>query len=249
MRERIEAATRFGFDGISLPGRELNGWRNEALKIRGERLLPFMELSLGNTGTLLADDEAGRRDCVESLSELFRLCAELGVRRFNLPPCLLQDHPSMCRGRTRAELDRRLISALPPVLEAAERHGVTLLLEPVNRYESDYLNSLSHAAELCAAVNHSALRFTADFFHLQLEELNVARALQETLSWLGHVHVAENTRVEPGPGLLDFKPGFAVLKDAGYSGWVTVECRALSGPADEVLPASVTYLKRCWTDA
>ena len=74
-------------------------------------------------------------------------------------------------------------------------------------------------------------------------------SLAAAAPFLKLVHVAENTRVEPGPGSMNFRPGFRVLKKIGYSGFVEVESRTLSGPAAKVLPASVEYLHAEWRRA
>ena len=146
-------------------------------------------------------------------------------------------------------LDALLAEQLPAIGDAVRERGVMFLLEPVNKYESDFLNSSEHAAAICETVNHSHLGLTADFFHMQMEELKPADAIQRSSKWIHHVHVAENTRVEPGPGSLDFAPGFRALKDAGYDGLIETECRWLSGPAAKVLPESVSCLKSVWTRA
>src|SRR5690606_27493737 len=126
------------------------------------------------------------------------------------PPVLIQDNAE--RLSDEAEQDALLLEQLPALGDEAARRGVVLLLEPVNRYESDYLNTLAHAARLCAAVGHPAVGCTADFFHMQIEELRPAESLRRAGPWLRHIHVAENARVEPGPGSLDFRPGFAALR-------------------------------------
>ncbi|MDH7569891.1 MAG: sugar phosphate isomerase/epimerase, partial [Armatimonadota bacterium] len=61
---------------------------------------------------------------------------------------------------------------------------------------------------------------------------------------LGHVHLADNTRKEPGSGFTDFRSSFKVLKEVGYTGYMALEC-GLTGPAAEVLPRAAAYLRRC----
>jgi sugar phosphate isomerase/epimerase len=195
------------------------------------------------------------------LLNLFDLCAELGVRIFNMPPCLIQDNPGRITApgesnSVRERLDMLLLEQLPAIGDEAHKRGVDLLIEPVNQYESDYLNSIEHAGRLCRKMNHPAIGLTADFFHMQIEELHMDEAIHRASAPstsgyvpLRHVHVAENTRVEPGPGSLDFRPGFGALKDIGYPGWIELECRRLSGPATEVLPKSVDYLRNAWNRA
>ncbi|HSH14752.1 MAG TPA: sugar phosphate isomerase/epimerase family protein [Verrucomicrobiae bacterium] len=274
VNDQLQAAHRFGFDGVALPGRFLEQWLPAVRACRADRPLPFAGISLGFTGSLLNPQEAGRRACRESLLRLLDLAAELDAGWINVPPCLIQDNPARITDAGGfASLDERLdallLDQLPALGDAAQERGVQFLLEPVNRYESDYLNSLGHAARLCQQLNHPAIGCTADFFHMQLEELNTANALRAAggatirspggatdpagrpagRPALRHVHVAENTRVEPGPGSLDFRPGFCALKEVGYTGWIEIECRRLSGRPEEVLPRSADYLRRSWREA
>lgn len=249
--EQICSAHRMGFDGIALPGRFLKQWLAPLRECRADSPLPLVSISLGFEGSLLSPVEAVRQRCRDSLRRLFDLGAELGVSRINLPPCLIQDHPERITdagefGSVTARQDALLLEQLPALGDAARARGVILLLEPVNRYESDYLHSLVHAAQLCRQLDHPAIGVTADFFHMQLEELQPEAALRTAGAWIRHVHVAENTRVEPGPGSLNFQPGFRALRDSGYAGWIEIECRTLSGPAFEVLPKSLRYLRAVW---
>lgn len=251
--EQSLAARDFGFNGITLPGRFKDRWLASLRECRADLPLPLVALSLGFTGSLLSPGERARQACRDSLLGLLDLCAELQVGLLNLPPCLLQDNPGRITDpagfpSVEARLDDLLLRQLPELGDAARQRDVRLLLEPVNRYESDYLNSIEHAARLCGLLDHPAIGFTADFFHLQLEELQPAGALRRVaVPHLRHVHVAENTRVEPGPGSLDLVPGFRALKEAGYGGWLEIECRRLSGHPTEVLPRSVDYLRNKWS--
>lgn len=175
---------------------------------------------------------------------LFDIGAELGVGLLNVPPVLIQDNP--VRLDDKAKQDALLVEQLPSICDEARERDLLFLLEPVNKYESDYLHNVPHAAWLCEKIDHPNLGLTADFFHMQLEELNIPASIHQAGKWIKHVHVAENTRVEPGPGSLDFVPGFAALKALGYDGIIEVECRYLSGPGEEVLPRSVDYLRAEW---
>lgn len=252
--EQVAFAADCGFDAIALPGRFRDRWESSLRERANDLPLPLASLSLGFQGSLLAPDAATRRACRDSLLELFDLCADLGIPRFNMPPCLIQDNPVRIsdpgeHATVTDRLEEMLLEQLPGLADEAEARGVTVLLEPVNAYESEFLNSIEDAGRLTRHVFHPALQCTADFFHMQLEELDTAQALADNLDQIFHVHVAENTRVEPGPGSLDFRPGFAVLKKGGYRQVIEVECRRLSGPAEPVLRNSAAYLRRVWQDA
>ncbi len=245
--ERFEFAQRAGFDGIAFPGRHRDTFERPVRELVAQGSpLPVRSVSLGFDASLCSPDLHQRRRCRDSLRRLLDLCSDLGAGILNLPPALIQDNPVRFPINAVAEQDALLREQLPELGDAARERGILLLLEPVNRYESGYLHTLSHAGRLCAEIAHPAVGFTADLFHMQLEELNSAAALTTASKWLRHVHVAENTRVEPGPGQLDFEGPFRALQDAGYSGFVEVECRALSGPAEELLPASAHFLRQTW---
>ncbi|MEM1295855.1 MAG: sugar phosphate isomerase/epimerase family protein [Verrucomicrobiota bacterium] len=245
--EQIQNAADFGFQAIALPGRFIDRWLGGLRECRADLALPIASISLGFEHSLLSPSADQRAKCRESLVRLFDLCAEFGAGLFNLPPCLIQDNPKRIHDPN--EIETLLLEQLPEVADEAKARGVVLLLEPVNKYESETINSVVEAAEISQKCNHSHLGITADFFHMQLEELHSAEALARALPQVRHVHVAENTRVEPGSGSLDFHEGFGVLKNGDYKGLIEVECRSLSGPAAEVLPASAAHLRNVWSCA
>lgn len=253
--DQVSSAREFGFDGITLPGRFMNRWLKPLRECVRDSPLPMVAISLGFKRSLLSPNESERQECRDSLMRLFDLCAELGASIVNVPPCLIQDNPDRVRDPGHfpsldARLDDQLMKQLPALGDAARQRNVMLLIEPVNKYESEHLNSIEHAARLCRELDHPAVGFTADFFHMQIEELNPPGALLRVgPKHLRHVHIAENTRVEPGPGSLDFLAGFQALKAIGYAGWIELECRALSGAAAEVLPRSVDFIRTTWRKA
>jgi len=244
---QIANAARFGFDAIALPGRFKDRWLPGLRECIADSPLPMASISLGFRHSLLSPDPARRSECCDSLVELMDLCAEFGAKLLNVPPCLIQDNAE--RVTDRATCDELLLEQMPAIGDSARDREVMFLLEPVNKYESDYLNSVEPAAELTRKLGHPNIACTADFFHMQMEELHLDAALLRAGSQVRHVHVAENTRVEPGPGSLDFRPGFKALNDIGYRGLVEVECRWLSGVAADVLPKSVGYLRHEWNAA
>ena len=252
--EQVANAAKYKFDAIALPGRFKDRWLRPLRECRGDLPLPMASISLGFVHSLLSPSEARRQECRDSLLELLDLCAELGAPRLNVPPCLIQDNPERITesgsfGTLRERLDAMLLEELPAIGNAAAEREVVFLIEPVNKYESEYLNSVVHAAELVDELDQPAVKVTADFFHMQLEELDTAAALERSGAVVQHVHVAENTRVEPGPGSMDYRPGFRELQRVGYAGLLEVECRYLSGPADAVLPASANYLRSVWNQS
>ncbi|MEM7698331.1 MAG: sugar phosphate isomerase/epimerase family protein [Verrucomicrobiota bacterium] len=247
--DRIARAADFGFAGIAFPGRFRAEFGEEALREIGSFALPITTVSLGFEGSLCSPDPAQRQICRDSLCELFDFTAALGARSLNMPPVLKMDNPDRYPSGSEAVQDALLAEQLPALGDEAAARGIELLIEPVNRRETDYLTSVIHAAKICEAVGHPAIGLTPDFYHMQFEEEDIPAALSEASTWIRHIHVAEHNRVEPGVGTLNFRPGFAALKKSGYGGLVEIECRSLSGEASEVLPRSIEYLSHEWESA
>ncbi len=247
--ERVELAAESGFDGIAFPGRFREKFGGETIASLHDLPIPVRSVSLGFQGSLCSPMESQRQLCRDTLFKLFEFTSELGANSVNMPPVLIQDNPQRFPSDDVDEQDKLLVEQLPLLGEEAVKFGLNLLLEPVNSFETDYLTTVNHAAKICEQVDHPSVGLTPDFYHMQMEEINVPVALKEAAKWIWHVHTAENTRVVPGPGQMNFRPGVRALKDSGYSGFVEVECRKLSGPASEVLPKSVDYLRREWDEA
>lgn len=123
-----------------------------------------------------------------------------------------------------------------------------IFLEPLNRYEATFLNRVGQAAMLARMIEHPRIQALADLYHMNIEETSLSTPIDEARALLGHVHLADNTRDEPGAGMLDFAPAFRALRSAGYGGWLSLECRGLSVPPQEALPASARYLQSVWDE-
>jgi sugar phosphate isomerase/epimerase len=88
----------------------------------------------------------------------------------------------------------------------------------------------------------------ADFFHMGIEEADIAASIRAAGNHIRYVHVADSNRLQPGRGHLDFKPGFRALKDIGYDGYLAIECR-VDGPYDEAIREAVRLIRREWEAA
>lgn len=251
LRERLERAREFGFEAVSFPGRTLASYESELRSWARDAPVAMGFLSLGFEYSLVSPDAGLRARCRDSLRRLFALCRDVGLPGVNMPPVLVQDNPVRYPARAADERavqaqDAHLLEELPALCDDAQRLGILLLIEPVNRGESDYLHTLAHAAALCERVGHGSLGITCDFYHMEKEEADPPGAILAAGAWIRHVHVSEDPRTEPGSGTLDFAPGFRALKDIGYRGMIELEARSLSGPAERVLPTSAAFLRRTW---
>ncbi len=116
------------------------------------------------------------------------------------------------------------VESLQVLAEPAAAAGITLTIEPLNRYETSFVNTLAEAVAVARRVDRPNVKIMADFFHLNLEEPDIAASLRAAVPHLAHVHLADSNRLLPGRGHLDFAPGLSTLEDSNYSGVMTLEC-------------------------
>jgi D-psicose/D-tagatose/L-ribulose 3-epimerase len=106
------------------------------------------------------------------------------------------------------------------------RHGseVVIAVEPVNRFETHFLNIAEDAVEYCKEVGTDNIKVHLDSFHMIREELNFTKAVKTCgKEYLAYVHVCENNRGIPGTGLIPWKEFFSALKSIGYNGPMVIE--------------------------
>jgi len=119
------------------------------------------------------------------------------------------------------------------VMELGEDPGqfaVPLIYEPLNRYETNLVNTLEAGAALANAQGPSNVRLLADLFHMNIEEESLAGAIRAAGSHVGHVHFADSNRRAAGMGHTDFGPVIAALREIGYSGYLSAEVLPLPDP-------------------
>jgi len=120
---------------------------------------------------------------------------------------------------------------LSQAADYAKAQKVTLVAEYLNRFECYFLTSAADAARFCREVNHTHLKTMYDTFHANIEEKNLAAAMQTAFDQVVHVHISENDRSTPGEGHVDWDTTFQMLKQLRYDGWLMVEAFGLSLPA------------------
>jgi len=128
----------------------------------------------------------------------------------------------------------------------AEEYGVTLAIEPINRYETDLINTLADALRMASDVDSETVKIMADTFHMNIEEASITDSLRQSGEKLAHFHVADSNRLSPGKGHLDFSSIISELKGIGYEGYLSAEIL----PQPSVEQASldtIQYLKSLLT--
>jgi len=114
-------------------------------------------------------------------------------------------------------------NSLTKITKALEDNNIKLGIEPLNRYETDFINTVDEGLHLCSLVDHSNVGLLLDVYHMNIEEKNISSSIKSAKNKLFHFHVAENDRGIPGSGTLDFDSIFETLKEINYSANVTLE--------------------------
>lgn len=243
--EQFHQAAAFGFDGVELNhGDRFDVRRQWELVADASRESGVAVAAICTTGKQdpVHPDHAERERRVRELAEIVDAASALGATGVVSVPV----RPSA--GFEKAPLPDLAIEIYQAVADELGDGSAAVFLEPLNRYEATFLNRVGQAAVLARMIERPRVLALADLFHMNIEELALDAPILEAGNRLGHVHLAGNTRLEPGIGMLDPRPAFTALKRIGYGGWLSLECR-LSGPAEAVLPASVRYLQAKWDEA
>ena len=242
--ESFALASRYGFDGIEVHLRDPHDvdWE-EMVELSRRYSLPVTTLGTGMAagmdGLTFTDPEAGVRiRTVERVKEHIRLAARLdsavtiGVLNGRLGSNLEQ----AAQGR------EHHIACLKECCHAAADADVSLLLEPLNRYECDWLNTTADALSIIAQLGFANLKYLADTFHMNIEEVNIAASMRRAGSVLGYIHLVDSNRCGPGQGHLPFGEVLNALVDVGYDGYLSLEC--LPKPdAESAIKNSLSYIK------
>jgi sugar phosphate isomerase/epimerase len=249
LREKALLLRRLGYDGIELGDEWIN--QSEA-EITSELAGTGIAVSaIVGSLELLNVDPDKRRCAVELDRRQLDKARQIGAGCvIEVPTFGPNKFADLSPFLTANEVEEQLLVAeLKQLAGDVKRTGVTLLLEPCNRNETHFLRSQEHGTSLIARVGAPGFKLLSDFYHMQIEEKDIGETLTRVGNLTGYVHLADGVkRAEPGSLPFDYRPGFRALKEWGYSGWLTVECRATDDP-ESALGRALKYLKQQWAEA
>ena len=221
--ECIPKAAKLGFHGVEL-----------ALKRADEINVPHLqtlldenqlEVSCISTGQVYADEglmftetDTVKRERVTGIfKELIDLASDFG-QLVNI---------GRVRGQignlAKSEAEFLFLEIARELCDYAHPKGVTLILEPVNRYEIDFINNVEEGVELMKKVNRPNMKLMPDVFHMNIEDRTIGPELAKHIDFVKYIHFADSNRLAPGQGHLDFPKILNSLFHAHYDGWVSVE--------------------------
>ena len=116
-----------------------------------------------------------------------------------------------------------LVKNLKELSDYAAGKGVVLCIEPLNRFETSFINLASQAIEVIDRVDSPSCKIMLDTFHMNIEEKSLGNAIRATGSRLAHFHACENDRGAPGSGNVTWPDVAQALRDIHYDGPVVIE--------------------------
>lgn len=176
----------------------------------------------------ISPDAAVRRAAVDHLAQLAEHAAAIGSDVLAGP--IHSAYGRFSEAPPSRDERSRCVEVLRAAGERAARLGVTLAVEPLNRFECYFLNTASDCHELVTEVAHKNVVGALDTHHAHIEEQDLASAITASRSTLGHVQLSENHRGTPGTGQVDFDAVLAALRGIDYRGWLVVEAFSRTDP-------------------
>ncbi|MGW7241539.1 TIM barrel protein [Streptomyces sp. NPDC054804] len=239
LQAKWEFAQDAGYDAIELRGKgDLHfASRLPELKQAGKDGVVMPTVCVDMLHCVGADHAAPPRPAHPLITPPLTVLAELG----GLPPPTPASYGMFSRRlppfeppRSEAQDREVLLSGLAELGEHARREGVTLFLEPLNRYEDHMVNRLEQAADLIRATGLDSIRIGIDSYHMNIEETDPAAAILAHADLIAHAQVSDSNRFQPGAGHLDWAAWLGALHTIGYDGHLALECRLTGDPAEAV---------------
>ena len=145
-------------------------------------------------------------------------------------------------GKGRLEQKDKGKLAINECVKYAEDKKVIVLIEPINRYETNIINTLEEGIKLIEQIGSDNLKLLPDTFHMNIEEKDIYQSLIKAQPYIGYIHFVDSNRLSPGCGHIDFKKILTILKKINYKNAVGVEI--LPKPNDfKAAKKAITYLR------
>lgn len=245
LAEKLDNLAEYGYEGIEFGGWGIEGRVDEILRATGNHPVKPSTICAGYGGCLLDANKEERDKAIDGITRLLKVAGHIGAVGLIVVPVFGAPRlPDLSPYKGVRELqDELLVTLLKELADVAEEAGALILLEPLNRYEARYLRRVDEAVAICQKVGKPGVRVMGDFFHMNIEEADIAASIKAAGDYLQHIHLADSNRVLPGMGHTDFASGFAALKEIGYSNYMALECGVPGDRAVE-LKKSADFMKQ-----
>jgi len=235
---------KLGFQGVELAIRDPAIVDGEKIK----KLVESFGLEVPAVGTGQAYGEEGlsfsspedeiRKKAIERVKNHIRFASSFGA----------QVIIGLIRGKIEEGVNREIaeewtLEAMKECAKLAQEYGIYLTLEPLNRYETNFINRVKEAIEFIKRLGEQNVGLLIDTFHMNIEEVSIYQSIEKAKDCLTHVHLADSNRWAPGCGHLDFLKIVETLRKIDYKGYLSAEVLPLPDP-DTSARLTIEYLSR-----
>ena len=162
------------------------------------------------------------------VKECVKLCNFFGGSIFNI--CLLSDYDpkidrnhEMISNKEKKKLLKRSIGVLSELTNFSKDFGVSLLIEPLNRYSTPFCCNTADAIFIMSKLNNDYFSILLDTYHMNIEEKDFSDSINKSKLFLKHIHFADNNRRMPGLGHINFNSILKTLKKIQYTNYIGLE--------------------------
>jgi D-psicose/D-tagatose/L-ribulose 3-epimerase len=254
----IDRAATLGLDAIEIPLMELDAVDPAAIRGRADAagLDVVTSVVCADDTDPSSEDERVREAALEFLNRCVDATAAMGATVFT--GVTYSAHGRLLDRRPSAADTARAAEVLREAARHAADQGVTIGIEPVNRYETFLVNTAAQALELMELVGEPNVGVHLDAYHMNIEEDDFRSPVELVADHLVHFHLSESHRGIPGRGTVDWEAIMGALGDAGYGGYVGLESfaevsdamrgatciwRDLAPSSDELVREGLAFLK------
>jgi sugar phosphate isomerase/epimerase len=242
---KLDVAEELGIEGVEVSAGSRPYERKDIPKAFEGRNVKVSSVCGNESFNFLDPDPKARRKSIEESKRCLEFCGALGAAGQVVPPIFGPPRvPDLSPVLDPITIEKKLCVEMSKELAAyAAEHKTLLLLEPLNRYEQHFLRRQADAVEIIEmAGKPKGVMLISDFFHMHIEETSTPATIRKVGPYIAHVHMADNTRLEPGSGDIDWQASLAALKEVGFTGYLAWEC-GISGDRKETLRRSVQFIR------
>src|SRR4051794_21437158 len=214
-----------GFDLVEVPIESTTDldYRQGAEIARANRLAVSVCAAMGPDRDLIHPDESVRKNGMDYVRHCIEAAKTLGATNVVGPLYSAVGRTWQQNADDRARDLDLLVHQLKELAAFAGERGITICVEPLNRFETSFLNLASQAIEVVDRVDHKACGLLLDTFHMNIEERSIGDAIRAAGPRMRHLHTCENDRGAPGSGHVPWAEVAKACRDIGYTGPMVIE--------------------------
>lgn len=225
--ERFQQAKTLGFQGVEVWACGLTARVPELAEAAAQTGLRISAVNHGRQSRLLDPDRAERERALAEFRQSVVDGVDLEAQGVILVPHFgAPTVPDLTPYKSVEQLEYELLhNHLRTLSDYVYAIGIELYIEPVNRYETHFINTLAQGVRVRRKIkDHPHIKLTADVFHMALEEVDLFVALRQYAADIGYIHLVDTNRRLPGQGLMNWAGLAAALNESVYAGWAALEC-------------------------